>query len=311
LGVSGRYKTPFVEMGFFDHSYRYFHQKSKENWGAFKTLIENHGELRDCFQQAKKHLIELVNDSYSKSQVPPQRQFRDIPVALRDAYRKAFATQGKVGAETKAFWLDVTGLNEGAAGALLETLEAYYSTATNEKLAPKEVFGRAEERCEPPGERRKIQHIQIVEPLLAELDLLFRLARHKKVQSVSDVRGYWEDLGRTDHTLQDAAGRIWDASDLLPTLQGTARRRLQKLLNVATNESLEEQLKGLLKYHSQVMKERGQFRWVEAVHDVEIRVHGRTEPLPKAEKRPIGAWVNSYYVHQFYNLVAGYQGGTQ
>ncbi|MCL1476772.1 MULTISPECIES: hypothetical protein [unclassified Marinobacter] len=311
LGVSGRYKTPFVEMGFFDHSYRYSHQKSEEKWGAFNTLLDNHSELRDCFEQAKAHIIDLLNVHYSKAQIPPRRQFRDVPVALRDAYRNAFSTQGKVGVETKAFWLDVTGLNKGAAGALLVTLEDHYAAATGEKLVPRIIFVTAEERCEVADERRKLQLIQIVEPLLAELDLLFRLARHKKVQSVRDVRGYWESLGRTDQTLRDAAARIWAAGDLLPTLQGTARRRLQKLLDVAVNGNVEDQLQGLLKYHAQIMKTRGQLRWLEATPGGEIRLYGRTEPLPKTDNRANGSWANTYYIYQFYNLVSGYQGGAR
>ncbi|CAN0606680.1 unnamed protein product, partial [Ectocarpus sp. 12 AP-2014] len=148
-------------------------------------------------------------------------------------------------------------------------------------------------------------------PLLAEFDLLFRLARHKKVLSVSEVRAHWIGLGRSDRTLSDAAARIQDNFDLLQVLKGTGHRRLQKLLDVAVNERLEEQLKALLHYHAQVMKSRGQLRWVEAKSGDEIRVYGRTEPLPNAEKRPPGSWVNSYYIHQFYNLVAGYQGGTR
>lgn len=312
LGVSGRYKTPFVEMGFFDDNYRYFHQESEERWSAFKSLLENHSQLRECFRQAKEHVIDLVHSSQLKNQVPPRRQFRDVPTALREAYQKAFATPGKVGAETKAFWLDVTGLNKGAAGALLKVLEDFHSSPSDKKLLPEERFSHAAMLCEEePDERRKIEHIQIVEPLLAECDLLFRLARHKKVLSVSEVRAHWIGLGRTDQTLSDAAARIQDNSDLLQVLKGTAHRRLQKLLDVAVNERLEEQLQALLHYHSQVMKSRGQLRWVEAKSGDEVRVYGRTEPLPNAEKRPPGSWVNSYYIHQFYNLVAGYQGGTR
>lgn len=312
LGVSGRYKTPFVEMGFFDNSYRYVHQESEECWDAFEQLVDNHDQLRDCFRLAKEHIIDLVNSSQSKSQVPPRREYNDIPKALREAYRQAFTTPGKVGAETKAFWMDVTGLNKGAAGALLKVLEDFHSAASETKLMPEQCFRKSVKLCgEEPDERRKIEHIQIVEPLLAELDLLFRLARHKKMLSVSEVRVYWTDLGRTDQTLSDAAARIQGNVDQLQTLQGTARRRLQQLLDVAANERVEEQLVGLLQYHSHVMKSRGQLRWVEAKGGDEIRVYGRTEPLPNAEKFPPGSWVNSYYIYQFYNLVAGYQGGIQ
>ncbi|MEC7729626.1 MAG: hypothetical protein VX555_13265, partial [Pseudomonadota bacterium] len=39
LGVSGRYKTPFVEMGFFDQSYNYFGQDASMRWAEFAQLL--------------------------------------------------------------------------------------------------------------------------------------------------------------------------------------------------------------------------------------------------------------------------------
>jgi hypothetical protein len=309
LGVSGRYKTPFVEMGFFDDSYRYFHGEAPERWALFETFLDKHEGLAQCFREARGHIIDLVSSTQLKGQVPPARQFRDVPLSLREAYRKGFATSGKVGAETKHFWMQVTGLNSGAAGALLDVLETFHAEEASQKLRPQSAFAAAE--CEEPEEQRKLEHIEIVEPLLAEVDLLFRIARYKKLLPMAEVRAHWQSLGRSDSTLPDAGNHIRDNSDLLEVLQGTSRRRLQRLLDVAGRETVEEQLTELLKYHSSVMRERGQLRWVELLGTGEVRVYGRTQALPDANKRPVYSWVNSYYIHQFYNLVTGYQGGAR
>ena len=76
---------------------------------------------------------------------------------------------------------------------------------------------------------------------------------------------------------------------------------------MAHEPDMEKQLIALLDYHGAVMRSRGQLPWVD-VRGEEVRVHARTVTLPVAEQWPLYRWVNSYYMPQFRNLVAGLQG---
>ncbi|MDR9424342.1 MAG: hypothetical protein RI567_03535 [Marinobacter sp.] len=317
LGVSGRYKTPFVEMGFFDQGYRYFSDTAVERWSEFDRLLGKSVDLKRCFEEAKSHLVQLISTSQYKSQLPPKLSLSGTPSSLRAAYRKAFTTGGKVGAETREFWLAVTGLADGAAGALLRVMEKQLAEsksdeAGNEKLKPEMVVQEAAYQLDPEtDERQKLANIQRVEPLLAELDLLFQLARHRKLQTLADVRNHWENLGRSDSTLPECAETVRYNGRVCAVLDGTAKERMNKLLDLACRETVEEQLGALINYHANVMTQRGQLRWVELTRGQEIHNYGRTAPIPAREDRPVGAWVNTYYLHQFNYLVGGYYGGEQ
>ncbi|XKF16774.1 hypothetical protein LL947_06550 [Halomonas sp. BLK-85] len=317
LGVSGRYKTPFVEMGFFDQGYRYFSDTAVELWTEFDQLLGESADLNQCFEEAKNHLVQLISTLQNKSQVPPKLNLSDTPSSLRDAYRKAFTTGGKVGAETREFWLAVTGLADGAAGALLRVMERQLAESKsdetgNEKLRPERVVQEAADQlASETDEWQKLADIQRVEPLLAELDLLFQLARYRKLQTLADMRRHWEALGRTDSTLPKCAETVRAKPRVLEVLNGTGKHRMDQILDLACRETVEEQLEALLNYHANVMKQRGQLRWVELTRGQEIHNYGRTAPIPAREDRPVGAWVNTYYLHQFNYLVGGYFGGAQ
>jgi hypothetical protein len=317
LGVSGRYKTPFVEMGFFDQSYRYFGPTAKQRWTEFEQLLAASDSLKHCFTEARSHLVRLVAAAQTKAHVPPKTNFMEISPELKNAYRTAFTTGAKVGLETRDFWLSVTGLNEGAAGALLRVMEKRLSQFRSddvapEKLDPQSIVQEAVKSFEGDGtERQKLLNIQLIEPLLAEVDLLFQVARYKKVQTVAEIRDHWERLYRSDTTLQSCAETIANHPEVLTVLQGTGRYRLDKIRDLARLDTVEEQLAALLDYHAAVMKQRGQLRWVELTRNGEVHNHGRTASLAGERDRPLGFWVNSYYLHQFYFLVSGYYGGEQ
>lgn len=317
LGVSGRYKTPFVEMGFFDQSYRYIGPTAQERWTEFDQLLSGSDSLRHCFTEARRHLVNLVALAQAKSQVPPKTNFLEISPDLKNAYRIAFTTGAKVGLETREFWLSATGLSEGAAGALLNVIKKRLSQSRSddvepEKLNPQSILQEAVNSFDGDlAERQKLLNIQLIEPLLAEVDLLFQVARYKKVQSLAEIRNHWERLGRSDTTLQSCAETIADHPEVVTVLQSTGRYRLDKIRELARLDTVENQLSALLDYHATVMKQRGQLRWVELTRNAEVHNHGRTTSLPTGGDRPFGSWVNSYYLYQFNFLVGGYYGGEQ
>lgn len=311
LGVSGRYKTPFMSMDFYDGNYHYHLPKSSALWEKTLQLFSSQPALGELYSQACTHLATVINESTAKRLVPPTRYLSELPESLKAAYRAAMATPGVVGAQTRDFWLDLTGLDRGAAGALLGVLDDWADQGSEASQQDDVVFAQALKRCLKAGEVNEasaVQHILTVEPLLAEADLLFTLALHQRNQSVADVEANWRALGRDEQTLPSAAAAVRAMPSLQPVLIGTASRRLEKLLIAAESETVEEQLRLVLEYHRDVMRGRGQLPWVAASGAKQIKVEARTRALPDPKKRPPGTWVNEYYLSQFRNLVDGYRG---
>lgn len=305
LGVSGRYKTPFMEMGFFNAAYNYHHKPDAVLlWDKAYSLFQSNERLTALYQEARQHLLDLLTGYKRKTMIA----LSDVPASLREAYRKALPTPGQVGADTRDFWLDITGLAQGASGALLSVLDEFAQQSPEVPLPAQQLFALAEQRCDSTAQQLKLSHVQALEPLLAEAHLLFTLARHAKSQRITEIEAHWMALGRDANTLPAAAARIEAVPTLTGVLVGTGRKRLAQLLKLASVESFSEQLCGLLEYHAWVMRGRGQLPWAQA-QDLElIKVNARTTALPTAEKWPSDRWVNNYYIPQFRNLLAGYRG---
>ena len=305
LGVSGRYKTPFIEMGFFNAAFNYHHSPdAAQLWEKTHALILGCERQASLYQEARLHLQDVLTGYKRKSKI----SLDDVPPSLWSAYRRALPTAGQVGADTRDFWLNITGLAQGAAGALLSELDEQAQQSPELPLPAKQLFALAEQRCDDPAQKLQLLHVQTLEPLLAEAHLLFTLVHFAKSQRIPEIEAHWLALGRDDKTLSTAATRIEAMPSLMMVPVGMGRTRLGQLLRLASAGSFAEQLRGLLEYHAGVMRGRGQLPWAQALDLERIKVNARTTALPTAEKWPVGRWVNNYYIPQFRNLVAGYRG---
>jgi len=305
LGVSGRYKTPLMEIGFFDSNYHYQLPKSTYLWEATERFINENLLLKTLLENACEHLKSVVMQNSAK----PQVAFADVPSKLRDAYRAAFASSGKVGGYAREYWLDMTELDKGAAGALLQVLDENADNKIPEDLGVQELFSLAKQKDLAADEKIKIQHIEWLEPFLADATLLFFLLTAKKSQPLDAVLAQWNRFGRNETTLPQGAQRVLQNYDLIKVVKGTARGRLNALLALANATSMQEQVAMLIDHHTQVMTGRGQSAWLLLDDHEQVKVHARPSRLPDTADWPSGCWWNSYYVPQFKWLVEGYQGG--
>lgn len=310
LGVSGRYKTTFKTLGFFDDRYNYqATPQADQVWDQAMAFLEKCGPLHELFHSCKEHLGELIDKATKRSKTPPGSHFDDIPQTIKAACRDALASPHRVGSLTRQFWLNVTGLNQEASGALLTELKP--AIQNGRKITAQNLISATLDRSKE-GDfdgRIVLENIAIIEPLLAEADLLFTLACHQKNQTVQEVEALWKDYGRDDQTLPGLAETVQAQTEIKSALTGTALTRYQKLMGMAQQASLEDQLRALLDYHAQVMKQRSQLPWV-AIKGGDLKVAARTSSLPVKTDRPIGCWVNNYYIPQFKNLVDGFYGSA-
>ncbi|WP_155845420.1 hypothetical protein [Chitinilyticum aquatile] len=303
LGVSGRYKTPMIELGFFDKYYHYQLPTSASVWQVAETFIGQHESLSQLAELLVEHLKTLL----SQSSRQPMIAFQDIPAEISALYVKGFASPQIVGSYARKYWLSVTDLDRDAAGCLLDVLD---KTAKNEPQAtfsPQEFMRRTNRTNLSLEERTKLEHIEELEPFLADAMLLFTLLTHKKSQSLEAVMKRWSDFDRDETTLPLRAQRLRDNAGLLVVLGGSARLRLEALLGLADASTLLEQIRILVDYHARVMHGRGQQPWLNLI-DGDVRVHARPMACPAEAEWPQGAWYHSYYLPQFQSLVQGYQG---
>lgn len=307
LGVSGRYKTPLLEMGFFDSSYDYALPMSRPQWQKAQAQLFAPGKPLARLQElVRAHLAELLADVRRE----PELSFAELPKALKAAFVAAFRSPTHVGSYARDFWLGVTELNDGAPGALYEALKQEWLPDGRVLERPTEqVFALAAGRASlAAGDRDKLERVRVLEPFLAELDMLLGVMLSAKSQSLAEVLAGWKSLDRDGDTLPRLAEPIESDAAMRAQVSGTAAERLTELLALARGNSAQQQVERLLKYHEKVMDARGQSPWLRLLNGSQLKIDVRVRPLPAKEHRPVGAWVHRYYVPQFRHLLSGMRG---
>lgn len=307
LGVSGRYKSPLVELGFFDGGYDYALPASRPQWQKAQAQLFAQGEpLAQLQALAHAHLAELLADVHRE----PELNFAELPLALKQAFVAAFRSPAWVGTYARDFWLEVTELDQGAPGALYEALNQEWLPDGQVLERPTEqVFALAAGRASlAAGDRDKLERVRVLEPFLAELDLLLRVMLSAKSQSLAEVLAGWKFLGRDGDTLPRLAEPIEGDAAMRAQVSGTAAERLTELLALARGNSVPQQVERLLNYHEKVMEARGQSPWLRLLNGSQLKIDVRIRPLPAKEDRPVGAWVHQYYVPQLRYLLSGMRG---
>ncbi len=304
LGVSGRYKTPLLSIGFFDKSYQYNLPDNQTIWGDVERFIA--GPAREPLGTLEGELYGFITNQLEHTKVGKPIDFSgDVPRNLTSAYAKAFAAPNAVGKYAGDFWLRQTGLNQNAAGALLNVLGSQ-----NSEIVPKELVEAAIKEQLPKEEQAKLERIVALEPLLSDCALLFNIIASEKTQSVAGAEKLWKGFNRTEWRLRDCADKTTDL--LIPKeIKGSeGERRLIELRGVANAGNFDQQVRKLIEYHKRVMNMRGPSAWLDIDDIGKIRVNARTVPLPEPENRPPGSWQNSYYLHEFSNFAVGVVGNS-
>lgn len=304
LGVSGRYKTPLVEIGLFDKNYNYDIPTSVELWESVSNFVES----TDVLVKLKNALRNYLKELFMQNTKKPAQEFITLPKELKSAYVNSFKSSGFVGTYSREFWLNITGLDQGVSGALLAVIEEKDEEIKGVDLTAKNSFHLARTHSLTDSDLLKISNIEIIEPFLSNLDLIFSIIVSKKAQSIEEVVSQWEKYGRSDDVLKQQASVISLEHNLINVLSGTGLKRLTKLLKLKDISSINEQIMLIIAYHNLVMSSRGQLPWLSIDIHKNISLHVKPRRLPSLDDRPIDGWVNNYYIPQFKNLVRGFQG---
>ena len=295
LGVSGRYKTPLVEMGFFDRQYHYSLPTAAPLWKSAGTLINSVTTLSHLYGELRVHLRKLLASNSGE----PKWDFSDVPTTLTQALIEAFPSSAVVGARTRGFWLSVTELDQGAPGALYKVLSPGKSGEELSKASAADVFEEAMRQPLSREAQEKLEHVRLLEPLLGEMDLLFNLMLAEKSQSLEEVERRWEYFGRNALTLTSYAAAIEENVAMSSVLSATGQSRLNRLLVLARQDNVQTQIRALLDYHAEIMESRGQSPWLTLTNGAQLKLHVRPRGEPALADRLPGSWVHQYYIPQF------------
>lgn len=305
LGTNGRYKSPMMKMQFFSADYHYDLPGNKPVWQAAEAFIRNVPELKELHAAAITYMQSLMQVSHKRDLNP---FYEDIPAGLKKAYVMAFRDPKMVGDYSREFWLQRTGLDKYAAGAIYRVLKQERSDEL--ELTDAEVFKRAMQETKSVPEMnesdlRALQNISQAEPFLSLIDLMFSGLRRQSSQTLAEFRQFWQLRGLTELDLPQRATQLLENDVFLSSLSGTPARRFQQLLALASMPLLEDQVRGLLDYHHKLMETRGQFPWLILEGD-EILL--QVPPYSLREDRQNSDWVNRYYLPQFRHLLNGLWG---
>ena len=305
LGVSGRYKTPMMEMGFFDRLYNDGGERATAMWSSAEQFINGQERLRGLAKLLLAHLKRLL----ASDQKVPAMELSEVDIKVKKGYVHAFASAEVVGSYARDYWLHVTELDRGAAGAILSVIDG--DIGLGRKVIASSVFGRAlalRRQDDAAADRLQLEHVLVIEPFLTNLDLLFSLVLSKQSHDLEDVAVAWGRYGRSAATLPDQAAAIKADTALCSVLAGLGRKRLARLVSLVNCGGLAEQVALLLGYHKEVMSLRGQMPWLALEADGGIKVFVRRPAQPAVEQRTVAYWANQYYIPQFANLVRGFRG---
>jgi hypothetical protein len=303
LGVSGRYKTPLIEMGFFDSHYGYHRPAHQARWAEAENFITRPnsplGKLqRVAYAFLKERVLKLHHGGTLLFG-------DDVDDKLKRGYAEAFPSPRAVGAYARRFWLDQTGLDEGAAGALLAVLEGAQG------LPPRRVLERALAREMEPSERAKLDRIAELEPFLSDCALLFTLMAGERTHSIGEVEKQWHLFRRGADRLPGLARQVAGHAREAAVKGSEAASRLSQLQTAAQAGCFEAQVRALAVYHGRVMRSRDQLSWLSVEEDGTIKVQARTLPRPDPDKWRPGDWSNGYYLREFESFVHGVQEGGE
>ncbi len=277
LGINGRYKGPFMRMGFFESDYKY--SNYSEQWDSINIYIENNPVLKQLQESIFKSLQEVTKEvSFNASSL------------WCEAYENAFNQHEITSKFSREFWPQHLGFRSGAAKAIFELL-IEKEKPCDSGISGQYIFREAIKRINIAEieEVNNIQDILNVEPILVKLDATFKI------------------LIKTQNTKIDVSN-VMTVIDAYNIPSGVPQRLIDLIKLIKEERDV---IKALLTYHNDVMDERGNMPWIRVLDNGELKVYlhgertGSLEDLEKQLKLDNDDWIHPYYIPSMEEIVCG------
>jgi hypothetical protein len=289
MGMSGRYKNPLIEMGFFDRFYRYDRPQSIELWKQCQHWLNEWTALKELRLELLHYLRhDLLKGRTKGHPTVALNSAASDPAFLQlmQGYRKAFGKRA-LHPLAQQFWLDQLGIRSGAGMAVYEALR---TCAPESGPVPYEkVFRQAvTQLTDEPEERTKVQSILELAPFLSHSEFILRFLAQRGIKKAPD---YEQELSEFR--------KLWKSS--ITFSPNPSIPRLQQLAALAMAEGTASNwITGLFNYHGTIMQARGGTAWVQLNTDDTLH-HFYAPSLPGSyntigQYMELQPWLHSYYL---------------
>ncbi len=272
LGVNGRYKGPFMSIGFFDSNYSDAGYKNTQAIGLFgetaKLIKDDNSPFRELYEGVYQFLKEY------RTNVP-------MPDSLTDLYMKTFKDSTVTAKYTREFWMKNLGLDNSEAKAI-------YNNIDSDKTSVSSIFKKANNEYSSG----LFDDILLLEPQLTYIDILFDYLLTEAGKALTEIDNqYFTLLGKFE----------W--SGLADNATGYARERIELLSKI-------DNATELINYHKKIMDKRNQSPWIEIDKEnklkVSININADIDKLKsKLDKGLDNEWIHDYYIGSIRNIKRG------
>lgn len=282
LGVNGRYKGPFMNMGLMSTNFEY----SPIEFERIEILFKHWPEG----SQLVDKLLDLISELF-------QHDSKDYPVVGLNRYREdanlwtLYANcfgKVQVNEKLKHYWQEKLGVTAGAA-------QSIFSEIPNLGSQPiPAIIASAHKNEDDEKQREILQWVLDLEPFLTRCSHAFYLMADVSVKNIQDLKSDFNQL--------------LDSFPIESVLPLTGRNeRLELLVDHVkdhTGDSLQF-AQAILGYHKQIMEARGGVAWLELKGD-QINHLIAQRPATSTQEVVTGQyWYNRYYLDAVQSIYYG------
>lgn len=282
LGVNGRYKGPFINMGFFDRMLHY----EPQTWEKVGQLISTSPSLKAL---SDRYVDLLVGLTESKGTEYPTVEFDEIygdevtTLLIGEALGKRVVSKS-----VKVFWIEMLGLDTGAARSI------YQAITDNPNISAEAAFNLALNTSETELDKAKIRDIIVLEPFLSVTQQIFLHLTSKEVKNLAEIEKKVGTL--ISHYQLDKVKSI--------KANGPRLSKLFDAVEAGLSDPI-EMLRSLSDYHKEIMSSRKTSPWVEVAKDNKIKHYIFQEPMDDDRYSDSVAWYHTYYTDSLKSIQKG------
>ena len=282
LGVNGRYKGPFMNMGLMSKNFEY----SPKEFERIEELISQWPEGNRLANKLMTLIEELL-----------QENDRDYPVVTLDRYKNdkelwglyadCFGQQ-ELNQILHDYWLEKLGINAGAARSIFSEI----NHLGNQSIPA--IIASAFKKEEDEKEKELLQWILDLEPFLSRCSHAFYLLSDVSVKRLADIKSDLDEL----------VANMPIESVLPLTCRNERLEMLVEFVKDNTDSGVQF-AEGILNYHKKIMEDRGGSAWVELENDYIKHYIPQTLSATTADIVSGGYWYNRYYLDAVKSIYNG------
>lgn len=299
LGVHGRYKSPFQEIGIFTN------KRLGYNQDDFKEFLAVDDELERTVREIAKLLCGVLNlctcsrkdPEHFKDLRNAQAPFLYIPYSkVQDIGDKMFSLFKGHDTVMKyhVYWLDKLGITEGTIAHKLFS----YVRDQKDDVPIFDVFAQ-----ESVGASEQIQHIRHIEPWLSLCLYIFNKITKGDGKPMADVVQE-VDLEKLINSINERPESLKVENQ---NLFNTRYAAILKIIDLAIRKEYEKMIQEIVDYQTKIMKSRGNSPLVRIQDGVIKSLYPNSSKFYKGKEFDSKNYQHSYYINSVRQLAKGFQ----